>query len=232
MKNLVSTILAGALLLPAILAQAHQSEEVAAAVAGGELEKVRGSFKDTWVSPNADFSKYDKIMFGEAEFEFRDVGPAKRYRSSYRHSSSKQEFGVAEADRNKFQGVVSEVFQEEMNRSKRFQVVTSPGPGTLLIEGGVVDIVSHIPPDYVGSSELYISSVGTATLVFEFLDAETGEVLAYAEERRKITPVGGGRIDEFSMPSNSVTQWNDIKRWARSSASRLRKELEKAQKGK
>ena len=57
------------------------------------------------------------------------------------------------------------------------------------------------------------------------------ETLAYVEERRKITPPGGNRIDSFSMPTTSVSVWADISRWARSAASRLRSGLEKAQKG-
>ena len=63
------------------------------------------------------------------------------------------------------------------------------------------------------------------------VSAITGETLAYVEERRKITPPGGNRIDSFSMPTSSVTVWADISRWARSAASRLRSGLEKAQKG-
>ena len=106
-----------------------------------------------------------------------------------------------------------------------------PSPGTILLQGGVIDIVSHVPPELSGRSEVYLSSVATVTLVLELLDSETGQVLAYVEDRRKIGPPGG-RIDSFSMPANSVTVWSDIGRWARSSATRLRKSLEKAQKGK
>ncbi|MCZ6831638.1 MAG: hypothetical protein O7F73_19000, partial [Gammaproteobacteria bacterium] len=48
-----------------------------------------------------------------------------------------------------------------------------------------------------------------------------GAVLAYVEDRRKMEKPGGGRIDSMTMPTNSVTVWSDVGRWARSAASRL-----------
>ena len=82
-----------------------------------------------------------------------------------------------------------------------------------------------------GRSDVYLATVGEATLFIDLIDAETGVIQARVGERRKIQPPGSGRIDEFSMPTNSVTVWSDVGRWARSAASKLRRELEKAQKG-
>lgn len=195
------------------------------------LEKVRGKFSETWINPGTDFSQYNKLLFGEAEFEFRDVGPAQKHRTSLRTTSTRNEFGILPEDQEKFKQVVSEAFQEEMARSKKFEVVKEAAPGTLLVQGSVLDIVSNVPPEMIGRSDVYLSTIGTATLVLEIFDATTGEMLAYVEDRRKITPPGGDRIDSFSMPTNSVTVWNDVGRWARSAASRFRSELEKAQKG-
>jgi hypothetical protein len=92
-----------------------------------------------------------------------------------------------------------------------------------------LDIVSKVPPEYAGMNEVYLASSGEATLIIDLIDAETGVIQARVAERRAIQPPGG-RIDAFSQPSNSVTVWSDVSRWARSSAARLRSELEKAQK--
>jgi hypothetical protein len=202
-----------------------------AAKAEGELIKAKSGFRETWVNPDVDFSKYNKILPGKGEFEFRDVGPAKNYSSSMRSTSSKSGFGIRDADKLKFEEVVGEAFIKELSRSKKYDVVSAAGPGTILLEGAVLDIVSHVPPEPVGRSNVYLTSVATVTLVLELLDSETGQVLAYVEERRKIQPPGSGQIDMFSQPTNSVSVWSDIRRWASSSASRLRKGLEKAQKG-
>ena len=195
------------------------------------LEKVRGKFSETWINPRTDFSQYDKLLFGEAQFDFRDVGPAQKYRGSLRTTSTRNEFGILPEDQEKFKQVVGEAFQKEMARSKKFEIVNEAAPGTLLVEGAVLDIVSNVPPETIGRSDIYLSTIGTATLVLEIFDATTGEMLGYVEERRKITPPGGDRIDSFSLPTNSVTVWNDVGRWASSAASRFRSALEKAQKG-
>lgn len=212
-------------------AQVPTSESAAEAVEKGELVEGKSKFRETWVNPEVDFTQYDKILLGESEFQFRDVGPAQKYRSSMRTTASKQEFGIREEDREKFKQVVGEAFVKELSRSKKYDIVTDATPGTILLEGAVLDIVSHVPPELASArSDVYLASVASVTLVLEMHDAVTGQVLAYVEERRKIEQPGG-RIDSFTMPANSVTVWSEVSRWARSSASRLRSALEKAQKG-
>ncbi len=224
------------LLLSFGLAQAQTDEQLvigeSAEAVMDEMEKVKRSrFKDTWVHPDADIARYSKLMFGEAEFEFRDVGETRAYRSTTRSTSSKQEFGVAESERQKFKEVVGEAFMKQMERSKHFDIVDQPGPDTILVLGAVVDIVSAVPPEHIGRSSVYMSHIGEATLILELLDSESGAVLAYAEDRRKINTSSGGSINRMTTPTNSVTVWNDVRRWATSAASRLRKSLDKAKKG-
>jgi len=216
-----------------VLSGAVQGQEetgAATAAVKDEMVEVRSRFRDAWVHPDADFSRYDRIMFGGADFEFRDVGPAKKYSSSIRSSSRTQEYGIAEADREKFKQVVSDAFRKEMERSKKFEVVDSAGPNTILLKGAVMDIISFVAPEQIGRGAVYMSSVGEATLILELLDSESGAVLAYVEDRRKMEQPGGGSLNSMTMRTNSVTVWSDVSRWARSAASRLRKTLEKAQK--
>ncbi|WP_279244072.1 DUF3313 family protein [Candidatus Litorirhabdus singularis] len=213
---------------------ADEAAGVAAEAVKDEMvEAKKSKFKDAWVHPDADFTRYNQLMFAPtADWEFRDVGQGKTSRTNTYSTNSKNQYGIREEDREKFKQTVSESFLKEMQRSKKFAIVDTAGPTTILIKAAVVDIVSNVPPEYVGRSEVYLASTGEATLVLELLDSETGAVLAYVEDRRKIQPAGSsGSLNSFSMPSNSVTVWSDIKRWARSGASRLRSSLEKAQKG-
>ena len=68
------------------------------------------------------------------------------------------------------------------------------------------------------------------TLILEFLDGSTGEVLARVAERRRIDTIGG-RTGMATMPTNTVTVRGDVKRWAASTAKRLRNELDLAVSG-
>ncbi len=69
----------------------------------------------------------------------------------------------------------------------------------------------------MGRGEIYLSSVGEATLVLEAVDSLTGEVIYRAAERRT-----AGRAGTTLMLSNTVTTWAEVRRWA----TRLREGLD------
>ena len=190
------------------------------------LEKGKSGFAETWVNPDADFSKYDSLYLWDAEFEYRDVGPASRTRSTMMNTRQR-EFGISEEDRRAFEDVVAKAFVKEIQRARNFRVSDELGPNALIMRGAVLDIVSNVPPEMIGRSELYLATIGEATLVLELIDAQDGEVVAVVAERRRIQS-GSGRIDELSMPTNRATVIAECRRWASRSARKLREALDKA----
>lgn len=212
------------------IAWVHAEENPLKTVEGAaDLEKVkRAQFRETYVNTGADFSKYNKLYLGEALFDYRDVGPAQRSRSAYSTMSHKSAFGISEADRQKFEEIVGEAFTKEIAKGKKFQVTDTVDANTIIMRGAIVDIISKVPPEFVGRTEIYLASVGEATLVLEFIDGQSGEVLARVAERGVIGGQPGGQISGFSMPTNTVTVVADVKRWASRMARRLRSELDDA----
>lgn len=201
-----------------------QTDDLAYVAGAEELEKVkRARFRETYVNTGIDFSNYDKLYLGDAFFDYRDVGPAQRSRSYL--SSTRSEFGISGADRETFETIADEAFMKEIVKGEHFTITDTIDEKTIIMRGAVVDIVSRVPPEFVGRSEIYLASVGEATLVLEFLDGRTGEVLARVAERGVI---GRNRIDMFSMPANSVTVRADVSRWAANAARKLRRELDTA----
>ena len=176
------------------------------------------AFKAAWADPDIDFSRYNKFMAGGAFFEFRAV---KKTGSSMRHTSSQDEFWIDDKSKAKLEEVVSEVFREELAKSTRFTETDKPGPDVLIIRGGLHDIVSRVPPEMVGRGEIYLRSVGEATLVLEVVDSLSGEVIARAIERRAAEQPGGQMVR-----SNTVTTFAEVRRLARTWATRLRKGLD------
>ena len=189
------------------------------------LEKARSGYRDTWVNPNADFGSYSKLYLWGSVFEYRDVGPAQPYRSTMLRSH-KREFGIAEQDRVQFEETASEVFLEELGKLKNFEIVNEIGPDTLLLRAGFLDIVSFVPPDTIGRSDVYLASFGEATFIVELIDAETGDIVAVASERRRAERPGG-QIDRFSTPANRATVMAEVRRFTRRAANKLRTELDK-----
>jgi hypothetical protein len=193
-----------------------------------QLEKDESAFRETWVNPNTDWTRFDSLYLWRAEFQYRDVGPARRTRSTMM-STRQREFGISEEDREAFEQIVSEAFVKEIQRAKNFRVTEELGPNTLIMRGALLDIISRVPPELVGRSEIYIAVIGEATLVLELIDAGTGEVAAVVAERRAM---GSGRVDSFSMPTNNATIIAEVRRWSTRAAAKLRTELEKAIAGK
>ena len=97
----------------------------------------------------------------------------------------------------------------------------TPGFDVMIVEGALLDIVSYVPPDIVGRGEVYLSEVGTASLVLQVKDSMSGQTIARAAERRVAKPAGN-----MGMQSTSVTSWVEVRRLARRWATKLREGLE------
>ena len=178
----------------------------------------KANFKLAWADPDVDFSAYDKYIPGGAVFEFRAV---KKSSSSMARARNQSEFYISDKDKQKLEDTISEVFREELAKSKTFTEVEVPGPDTLIIRGALHDIVSQVPPELVGRGEIYLSSVGEATLIIEALDSLSGEVIYRAVERRAAQRIGGQMI-----LANPVTTWSEVRRLARLWARKLREGMD------
>jgi hypothetical protein len=177
-----------------------------------------GRFRDSWADPDIDFSQYTKFMTGNAVFEFRAV---KRSDSaSMAARSNATEFYISDAARARLVEVVTEQFSRELGNSEHFTRAESAGPDVLVIVGGLHDIVSRVPPSHVGRGEIFLSSVGEATLVLEARDSLSGETIFRAIDRRAAEQVG------MATASNSVTNMSEVRRMASRWATRLREGLD------
>lgn len=180
----------------------------------------RSRFQRAWADPDADFKSYDSIMLGPAYFEFRAVKKTARSSSAMRRSSA-DEFWISDKNQQKLIDTVTEVFAEELSSTEGFKVVDKRGPNTLIIIGGLYDIVSEVPPEYIGTGRIYLSSVGEATLIVEARDSLSGKTIFRGITRDEIESGGGTMVE-----ANPVTTWAEVWRWARRWGARLRSGLE------
>ena len=175
-------------------------------------------FAGAWIDPEIDLTQYNKIIPGGAEFEFRNV---QKVSAAAARRSSVREFWISDADRQRLVDTVSEVFTEELQRSEHFTLTDEPAPDTMIIVGGLHDIVSMVPPEEVGRSEIWLRSLGEATLVLELRDSLSNEVIYRAVERREVARPGSDMIR-----AHTATSWAEVRRWARRWAVRLREGLD------
>ena len=180
----------------------------------GLVKQEKGRFKLTYVDPDIDFSVYNKYIPGTAQFQFRAV---KKTSSMTARRSNQREFWISDADKQKLEDTGSSIFAEELAKSETFTETNEPGPDTLIIRGALHDIVSQVPPEIIGRGEIYLSSMGEATLIIEAVDSLSGEVIYRAIERRAAARPGNQLV-----VANTVTSWAELRRLARRWASNLR----------
>jgi hypothetical protein len=136
-----------------------------------------------------------------------------------------KEFPISDQDKAQLDKIVDEAFDNELTKTERFEIVEANGPDTIIAVGALLDVVSSVPPEPLGSGEIYVSMFGEATLAIQILDSETGTVLARAVERRAVRPPAGRMTH-----ANAVTANAEVRRTMTAWASGLRQILDELDK--
>jgi hypothetical protein len=85
-----------------------------------------------------------------------------------------------------------------------------------------LDVVSFVPPESVGRSDIYLARIAEATLVLEIRDSITEAIMVRAVDRRAAEQGKGSVV----TPSNRVTNATEVRRLARTWARMLRERLD------
>ena len=168
-----------------------------------------------WMRPDLDLSLYTKVRLEGAGIEFRPVRGAGG-------SRSQGAFPISEAQEAQLVEIVAGSFREELARSERFELVEANGPDVLTLWGGLLDVVSFVPPQQAGRGDVFLRSVGEATLVIELRDSLSRATLARVMDRR-----AANRVSSVSF-SSPVTNWAEVRRVAREWARLVRTRLDAA----
>lgn len=164
-----------------------------------------------WIKPDMPLSAFDKVILAPVELQFRAVRPLTGTSSAQR--SGRTEFPISEAARQKLAQIVNEKFRARLAQNKHFMLTDRAGVGVLTIKPSLLDIVSHVPPEPAGRDDIFLDSVGEATLLVEIVDSASGETLARAADRRAAEPAG--RLGTFgALRANQVTTWQEVRRLA------------------
>ncbi len=183
------------------------------------LHRVKGSRVDeAWARPGLDLSGYSKIKLQSAGIEYRPGGEKRR---SWRARTGGETYEVNESQKERLRTILAEAFRDELSKSDRFTLVNESGPDVLLIRGALLDVVSYVPPEPIGRVDIYLSSVGEATLVLEIRDSITDAILVRVVDRKAAEDIGG-----TLQVSNRVTNTSEVRRLAKRWASALRKRLD------
>lgn len=185
-----------------------------AEITGDGLIRVdNSSLSKAFVRPGMNLQNYSAIKLVYVGINYRNVksSPNERFPGSGRN-----EYPLTETQQKKIETLVAEIFHEELAKSKYFTLTDKSGSQVLLIKGGLVDVVSFVPPQRAARDTVFLAELGQATLVLEVEDSMSGESLARATDRRRVEP-----NLTIMRESNPVTNQQEVKRYIRRWAKQL-----------
>ena len=182
---------------------------------GLELREVRG-LDEVWVRPGTDFGQFRTLLIEPVEVAFDPHWDPRRTGSR---------LPMREADRERIRNDAAELFdrtfQREIERSNRFELVTTAGADTLVFQPRIVDLFINAPEDRTtpGIRRTFVSEFGRVTLIGELRDAETGAILARIADREIARAT---RDLEFADRFTNEREGQRVfSRWARTLVDRL-----------
>jgi hypothetical protein len=176
------------------------------------LAKVKNpTLGDAWIRPYFTLKGYNKLMLEGAGIQYRPIP----------RNARDTQFPVSEKQQARLREVVGKAFRTELEKSTQFQIVTEPGPDVLTIWGGLIDVVSFVPPDQGNRGGIYLRNVGEATLVLEIRDSESNATLVRVVDRRAADK-------SVTLKSSTVSNWSEVQQLARFWATQLRQRLDEA----
>ncbi len=146
------------------------------------LHRVHPSIMEAaWVRPDLDLSRYSRILLMPTGVQFREVAE-RRYNARTRMSET--EFPLSDEKKEWVRGVWRRAVNAKFAQEESYELYDGVGSNVLVVQGFLVDVVSHIPPDSVGSDFILVSDPWIANVVLELRDGTTAELLARTIDRR------------------------------------------------
>jgi hypothetical protein len=175
-----------------------------------------------FLKPDAEIPSYTSIILAPASVQFaRNWDPNRGGRSMSRRLNA----GDVVAIKDNLSAMLGDIFREELTAGG-YQVVTEPGPDTLIVIPAIVDLYITAPDTMsAGRTRTYAANSGRMTLVLELRDSVTGETLARVVDGRS------GRNAGTMAITNQVTNTADARRAIRIWAQALRSGLDSLHKG-
>jgi hypothetical protein len=212
MRKQLALLLVVALVVASGCASSSRSVRLTDETSFDGLVRVRNPrFGAVWIAPDLDLSGYNKILLEGAGIEFRDVANSGSRRSS-------GEFPLSESAKQRLSRIMEDAFRSELARSNQFELTEEPGPDVLTIWGGLYDVVSFVPPTPTGRGDIWLRSVGEATLVIELRDSRSNATLVRILDRRAAEQTSGVAVSTVGTTAEVRQLAN---RWARLFRQRL-----------
>lgn len=176
-----------------------------------------------YVKQGADFAQYKSVGFLECYVQF-----AKNWARDYNEDEPDLAAQVTPYDEKRIKDDLSvqfnKVFVAELGKNGDFQIVTTQGPGVLMLRPSLLNVIVTAPDtDNPSPSVDIVASAGQMTLYLELWDGGTSTLLARVIDTEADNSMGGV-AEQANSATNQQAADLILKNWA----DRLRKALDEA----
>ena len=209
--------LAGLLLAMGVSVSAYADDHAVEPTWEGLVPIEESASAIAYVHPKADFSVFQRVALLEPHVAFRSNWKRDQNRS---RSRSVRASDVARI-KDDVSGVFMQVFEETLEAAG-FDIVNYVDEDVLILSPAIIDLDINAPDTRgPGRTRTYTSTTGSATLILDLIDAQSGALIGRAADRR-VARRGAG----FAIAANRVTNRADARREMRVWANRLVEFLE------
>lgn len=181
---------------------------------GEGLQRLSGTtFDEVWLRPGVELNRFDAITLEEANVYYRDVEDGIRQQSP-RLRTSEVAFAIPEDQRSRIERSFETSLVDALHSSPYFRPIPDPAQDTLAIRASLVDVVSRVPREGgIGRTQVYVDSVGDATLVVELWDSRRDQLLVRAIDHQRLGPPGHQLVRGNQVTSSAEIN-RQMRRWA------------------
>jgi hypothetical protein len=221
--SLVCAGLASALLLLATVAVPAADQQYPPVSPDGLQLRKKLEYGAVYVKQGADFSRYKSVGLLECYVQFE-----KNWARDYNENEMDLAAQVTPEDEKRIKSDLSDqfnkVFVAELSKKGDFQIVTTQGPGVLMLRPSLLNVIVTAPDtDNPSPSVDVVASAGQMTLYLELWDGGTSTLLARVIDTEADDSTGG-MPEQANSVTNQAAADIILKRWA----DRLRKALDEA----
>ena len=138
----------------------------------------------SYVKPDMDLTPYTRFMLDPVEVAYqKDPGNTRRSGEG----AGSGNFALTPSQMETLKSIFQEAVVEALTEDDGYELTTEPGPDVLRITAGLIDLVVAVPTQQFGRQNTFTRSYGLVSLILELRDAESGEILARAADRRDPT---------------------------------------------
>ncbi len=149
-----------------------------------------------YLKADMDLTPYTRFMLDPVEVAYQK-DPRGRTRSS--GGGGDDNFALTRPQMETLKSLFREAVVEALTKDDGYELTTEPGPDVLRVTAALIDLVVSIPTQQDAvRQENFTRSYGLVTLILELRDAQSGEILARAGDRRDPTRNTADRLARVS----------------------------------